>query len=55
MNAKLEQKLFYTLVGSSFGLLNIYLINTRFNIVGLGFGILGAGLLIKALLIRADK
>lgn len=55
MNPKLKQKLEYTVVGSTLGLFNIALIDTRFNIVGLGFGILGAIILIKALLIRADK
>lgn len=49
---KLEQKMYYTLCGCLLGLANIYLIETRFNIVGLGLGIVGAGMLIKALRIK---
>lgn len=52
MNPKLQQKLEYTILGCTLGFANLALIETRFNIVGLWFGILGAIFLVKALLIR---
>jgi hypothetical protein len=48
----MQRKLNYTLIGCSLSLLNIALIDTRFNLAGLGFGLLAALFLIKALLIR---
>lgn len=50
--SNLRKKLDLTLVGVSFSILNILLIETRFNLVGIGFGIFGFILLIKALRIR---
>lgn len=55
MNDKLKQKLEYTAIGCTFSLFNIGLINTRFNIVGIGFGFIAVIFFIKALLIKADK
>lgn len=52
---KLEQKLYYTTCGCLLSFANILLIDTRFNIVGIGFGITAAIFFIKALLIKADK
>jgi hypothetical protein len=48
----MTSKLNYTMIGCIFSLANIYLIPTRFNIVGLGFGIVGAIFLIQAIRIK---
>jgi hypothetical protein len=48
----MQKKLEYTLTGCALSLLNIYLIPTRFNIVGICFGVIGAVFLVKAALIR---
>jgi hypothetical protein len=48
----MERKINYTLIGCSLSLINVALIDTRFTIVGIGFGLLASVFLIKALLIR---
>ena len=48
MNKKLE----FMIIGSTLSLLNIFLIETRFNIIGLIFGIIAVVFFIKAILIK---
>lgn len=48
----MEKKLNYTLIGCFFSLLNIALIETRFTIVGIGFGLVAVAFFIKALRIN---
>lgn len=50
--SNLKKKLELTFLGCIFSILNILLIETRFNIVGLGFGLVSLVLFIKALKIR---
>ena len=51
----MKDKMFYTICGCLLSLVNIALIETRFTIVGMGFGIVGAILIIKAILIKENK
>jgi hypothetical protein len=51
--SNLKKKSELTILGLLFSIFNILLIDTRFNIVGLGFGIIAIVLLIKALRIRS--
>ena len=50
----MEKKLYYTMSGCLLSLINIVLIETRFNIAGIAFGVLGAIFLVKALLVKKD-
>ncbi len=45
----MKEKLNYTIVGLSFSMVNLLLIQTRFNLVGLFFGLISVYFLIKAL------
>lgn len=45
----MSQKLYYTTLALAFTGLNIYLLDTRFSIVGMGFGVVAAIFMIKAL------
>lgn len=51
--SNLKKKLELTFLGCIFSIFNILLIETRFNIVGLGFGLVSLILFIKALKIRS--
>lgn len=51
--SNLKKKLELTFLGCIFSIFNILLIETRFNIVGLGFGLFALVLFIKALKIRS--
>jgi hypothetical protein len=44
-----NMKLYYTTLGFLFTALNVYLIDTRFTIIGIGFGIAGGLFFIQAL------
>lgn len=55
MSDKLKKKLEYTTTGFILCACNYLLIGTRFNIIGLLFGVLSAGFFIKALTIREPK
>jgi hypothetical protein len=51
-NLKFKKKLELTFLGCLFTILNISLIETRFNIVGLGFGIVSLIFFFKAYRIK---
>lgn len=54
MNDKLKEKLEYTTTGFILCACNYLLIGTRFNTIGLLFGVLAAGFFIKALFIKEE-
>lgn len=49
---KLQEKLYLTTIGYGFAGANFLLIDTRFWMVGVGFGVLGLVFFIKALRIK---
>jgi hypothetical protein len=51
----MSQKMYYTTIGYCLTFANILLIETRFNIVGIFFGVVAAIAFIKALSIKQEK
>jgi|GEM_PF-5489957 hypothetical protein len=52
---KLQEKMYYTTCGYILCIGNILLLDTRFNLFGLGLGFASAYMFIRALLIKNDK
>ena len=50
----MKTKLYYITCGYIFLIGNILLLGTRFNLVGLGFGIVAGTFFIKSLLVKKD-
>jgi uncharacterized membrane protein YciS (DUF1049 family) len=55
MSDKLKEKIEYTTAGFILCACNYLLIETRFNVAGLLFGLLAAGFFIKALMVKEPK
>lgn len=55
MSDRLKLKMKYTLVGYLLCLMNLMLIQTKFNLIGIGFGFGAVVCFIKALSIKQDK
>lgn len=52
---KLQEKMYYTTYGFLLTGANALVLGTRFNLIGVGFGIAACYMFIRSLLIKIDK